>query len=75
MFPWTSSSEVDSAVKTIQRCLEITGSVPEDVVRGYWKCIEKANVANVTRFYEKLAEVAPEGLKYFSKRPIQADVE
>lgn len=62
---WQSREDVDRAVSTIAQYLRETGTIPPPLLRAYRQSTENAMRGLVQRFFEKLAQEAPEALKFF----------
>jgi hypothetical protein len=62
---WNSYKEIEKAVDTIVRIYQETKSLPKPLVEAYNINLQHAKRGIVSRFYEKLAEEAPELLRFF----------
>lgn len=75
---WSSYEDVDRAVITIKRQLEMTGTIAPELVSSYKETLSTAGRGLVQRFYEQLtalSETMPQVLTYFITVPQKYFVE
>lgn len=62
---WQSTQDIDRAVETISRYIAEFDTIPETLLEAYRESLEKTSRGLAQRFYEKLAQECPAGMKYF----------
>jgi hypothetical protein len=63
--PWGTKQDVEVAVATLQKIMQKTGALPEDLVAAEKRILKKATHGQVALFYKLLAAECPEALPYF----------
>jgi hypothetical protein len=63
--PWGTQTDVVVAVDTIQKIMQKTNALPEDLVAAEKRILKGATHGQVALFYKLLAAQCPEALHYF----------